>query len=82
MVKELVTVPLALSGSLLSRSTLALFIDAFGISDVHADQLWRLWDGSGKISVAKISERKFRRSQICPRKVSVLEVSTCQNGTT
>ena len=45
------TVARALSGSLLSRPTLALFIDAFAISDPHADQLWRLWEGSGRISV-------------------------------
>jgi hypothetical protein len=41
----------ALSGTLLSRSTLSLFIDAFGISDADADRLWRLWEGSGRISV-------------------------------
>ena len=41
----------ALSGRLLSRPTLSLFIDAFGISDAHADRLWRLWEGSGRISV-------------------------------
>jgi hypothetical protein len=45
------TVARALSGSLLSRSTLGLFIDAFGISGWHSDQLWRLWEGSGRISV-------------------------------
>jgi hypothetical protein len=45
------TVARGLSGSLLSRPTLALFIDAFGISTAHADQLWRLWEGSGRISV-------------------------------
>ena len=45
------TVARALSGTLLSRPTLALFIDAFGISDAHADRLWRLWEGSGRISV-------------------------------
>ncbi|HWF79242.1 MAG TPA: hypothetical protein VN695_01585 [Streptosporangiaceae bacterium] len=45
------TVARALSGSVLSRPTLALFIEAFGISDAHADRLWRLWEGSGKISV-------------------------------
>jgi hypothetical protein len=45
------TVARALSGSLLSRPTLALFVDAFGISDAEADQLWRLWEGSGRISV-------------------------------
>ena len=45
------TVSRALSGALLSRPTLALFIDAFGISREHADRLWRLWGGSGRISV-------------------------------
>lgn len=45
------TVARALSGTLLSRPTLALFIDAFGISDAGADRLWRLWEGSGRISV-------------------------------
>jgi len=45
------TVARALSGSLLSRSTLVLFIDAFGISDEHADQLRRLWEGSGRVTV-------------------------------
>ncbi len=45
------TVARALSGALLSRPTLALFIDGFGMSDAHADRLWRLWTGSGRISV-------------------------------
>jgi hypothetical protein len=45
------TVSRALSGRLLSRSALALFIDAFGLSDQEADRLWRLWEGSGTISV-------------------------------
>ncbi len=45
------TVARALSGSLLSRPTLALFIDAFGISGAPADRLWRLWEGSGRVSV-------------------------------
>jgi hypothetical protein len=45
------TVSRALSGKLLSRSTLSLFIDAFGISDAEADRLWRLWEGSGSISI-------------------------------
>ncbi len=45
------TVSRALSGRLLSRSTLALFIDAFGFTDAEADRLWRLWEGSGTISV-------------------------------
>jgi hypothetical protein len=45
------TVSRALSGRLLSRSTLSLFIDAFGISDAEADRLWLLWEGTGTISV-------------------------------
>jgi hypothetical protein len=45
------TVGRALSGALLSRPTLALFIDAFAISGEHADRLWRLWEGSARISV-------------------------------
>ena len=45
------TVSRALSGTWLSRPTLAVFIDAFGISGADADQLWRLWEGSGRISV-------------------------------
>jgi hypothetical protein len=45
------TVSRALSGRLLSRSTLSLFIDAFGISEAEADRLWQLWEGSGTISV-------------------------------
>jgi hypothetical protein len=45
------TVSRALSGRLLSRSTLSLFIDAFGFSEAEADRLWRLWEGSGTISV-------------------------------
>jgi len=45
------TVGRALSGTLLSRPTLSLFVDAFGISDADASRLWRLWEGSGRISV-------------------------------
>ncbi len=45
------TVARALSGTLLSLPTLALFIDAFRISDADARRLWRLWEGSGRISV-------------------------------
>jgi hypothetical protein len=45
------TVSRALSGRLLSRSTLSLFIDAFGFSDAEAERLWRLYEGSGTISV-------------------------------
>jgi hypothetical protein len=45
------TVSRALSGRLLSRSTLSLFIDAFGFSDTETDRLWRLYEGSGMITV-------------------------------
>ena len=45
------TVGRALSGGLLSRGTLALFIEAFGFSGQEEDRLWRLWGGSGRISV-------------------------------
>lgn len=45
------TVSRALTGRLLSRSALSLFIDAFGFSDHEADRLWRLWEGTGLISV-------------------------------
>jgi hypothetical protein len=45
------TVSRALYGTVLSRPTLALFIDAFGMSGAHASRLWRLWEGSGRISV-------------------------------
>jgi hypothetical protein len=45
------TVGRALSGRLLSRATLELFIDAFGFSKHEEDRLWQLWGGSGRISV-------------------------------
>lgn len=45
------TVARALSGTVLSRPSLALFIDAFRMSEPHADRLWQLWEGSGRISV-------------------------------
>jgi hypothetical protein len=45
------TVARALSGKVLSRPTLTLFIDAFRINDADAGRLWRLWEGSGRISV-------------------------------
>ena len=39
----------ALSGRLLSRATLELFIDAFALPDGDRDQLWRLWEGSPRV---------------------------------
>jgi len=41
----------ALSGKMLSRATLTLFIDAFGLTDAEADRLRRLAAGSSRISV-------------------------------
>lgn len=45
------TVADALSGRLLNRAVLSLFIDAFGFSGHEADKLWRLWNGSVTIGV-------------------------------
>jgi len=45
------TVARSLSGSVLSRRALSLFIDAFGFADQEQDRLWRLWEGSAAISV-------------------------------
>jgi hypothetical protein len=45
------TVLRALSGRMLSRATLTLFIDAFGLTDAEADRLLRLAAGSSRISV-------------------------------
>jgi hypothetical protein len=45
------TVGRALTGRLLSRAALSLFIDAFGFSGQEEDRLWRLWQGSAAISV-------------------------------
>ena len=45
------TVSRALSGRLLSRQVLALFIESFEFTDDEADRLWRLWNGSATISV-------------------------------
>lgn len=45
------TVARALSGRLLSKPTLELFIDAFGFSGDEADRLRRLWTGAATVSV-------------------------------
>lgn len=57
------TVGRGLSGRLLSRPTLGLFIEAFGISDADADRLWRLWEGSGTISVLSGSRALTPRTE-------------------
>jgi hypothetical protein len=41
----------ALSGRLLSRPLLSLFIDAFGIAQTEAERLWRLYEGSSSVAV-------------------------------
>jgi hypothetical protein len=45
------TVGRALSGRLLSRSTLALFVAAFAFTGQEQDRLWRLWRGTARITV-------------------------------
>jgi len=45
------TVSRALSGQLLSRPALGMFIDAFGFTADEADRLWRLWSGAATIRV-------------------------------
>jgi hypothetical protein len=45
------TVSRALTGRLLSRPALGLFIEAFGFSEHEAGRLWRLWSGSLSIGV-------------------------------
>jgi hypothetical protein len=43
------TVSRALSGQLLTRRTLELFMDAFHLPDGERDHLWRLWEGSPQV---------------------------------
>ncbi|MBO0831208.1 MAG: hypothetical protein J2P29_04485 [Actinobacteria bacterium] len=45
------TVSRALTGRLLSKSALTLFIEAFGISEPESGRLWRLWNGSATVGV-------------------------------
>jgi hypothetical protein len=45
------TVGRALSGRMLSRTTLETFVAAFGFTPQEADRLWRLWRGTGRITV-------------------------------
>jgi hypothetical protein len=45
------TVSRALTGRLLSRPALSLFIESFGFSEHEARRLWRLWSGSASIGV-------------------------------
>ncbi|MBV9855321.1 MAG: hypothetical protein JOY82_12530 [Streptosporangiaceae bacterium] len=41
----------ALSGKLLSKGTLALFMDAFGLPAPERDHLWLLWEGSPRVKM-------------------------------
>lgn len=41
----------ALSGKLLSKATLSLFMDAFGIGALEREQLLKLWEGSAHVRV-------------------------------
>ena len=41
----------ALSGKLLSKSALRLFMDAFSLPSSEREQLWKLWEGSSRIRV-------------------------------
>jgi hypothetical protein len=50
------TVSRAMTGRMLSRESLALFIDAFGISRHEAARLWALYGGSARIAVMKGSQ--------------------------
>jgi hypothetical protein len=43
------TIARALSGRLLSRGTLELFMNSFSLPDAEQDQLWRLWEGSPRV---------------------------------
>jgi hypothetical protein len=47
------TVALALSGRLLTKATLELFMEAFALSDAEQDQLWRLWEGSPRVRMLR-----------------------------
>jgi hypothetical protein len=74
------TVSRALSGRLLSRSTLSLFIDAFVFSDDEADRLWRLYEGLGTITVlsgrraVKPRTEEDLRAAIGPRRHQTLSL--------
>ena len=45
------TVLRAISGRMLSKASLSLFIEAFGLASHDAELLWRLWEGSGPARV-------------------------------
>jgi hypothetical protein len=45
------TVARAFSGTVLSRPTVSLFVEAFSFSQNDAERIWRLWEGSAKVRV-------------------------------
>jgi len=53
----------ALSGKLLSKATLALFMEAFGLGTPERDQLLKLWEGSADRKRRKIEITKIRNIQ-------------------
>ncbi len=57
------TVSRALTGRLLSRPTLELFVDTFGFTPHETDHLWRLWNGSSAISVLTGSRAVPRQAE-------------------
>jgi hypothetical protein len=70
------TVLRALSGKMLSRSTLAVFVEAFGFSDMEAEQLRRLLAGSSRISV--LSGPRALQPHLQAKVADVLGPPTCQ----
>jgi hypothetical protein len=43
----------ALSGRLLTKATLELFMEAFALPDTEQNQLWRLWEGSARVRMLR-----------------------------
>ena len=70
------TVLRALSGKMLSRSTLALFVEAFGFSEMEAEQLRRLLAGSSRISV--LSGPRALQPDMQAKVADVFGPPTCQ----
>jgi hypothetical protein len=58
------TVSRALSGRLLSRPALELFIAAFGFTEDESDRLWKLWNGTGAIRVLSGSHAVPQQSEL------------------
>lgn len=71
------TVQRAVMGRVLSRATLALFIEAFGFSDAEAERLRRLWAGSSRISV--LTGPRAMLPELQAEVAGVLGPPTCQS---